>query len=205
MYNLIDLYLHPHDPKQPVVCVDEKSKQLLASVRPTIPLKPGAAAKEDSEYERHGTRNLFMAVEPKGGWRWVKVTQRRCKADFVEFIEQLLTSRYAEADKVHLVLDNLNIHFAQVFVDVLGARKAKRLLKRVVFHYTPKHGSWLNLAEVEISIMSRQCLNGRIATEAKFKSEVDAWQTDRNAQGKTIDWSFTKEAADKKLGKYYVA
>lgn len=202
---MIDLYLQPDDPKQPVVCVDEKSKQLLASVRPTIPPKPGAAAKQDGEYERRGTRNLFVAVEPKGGWRWVKVTHRRCKADFVEFIEHLLHTRYAQADRVHLVLDNLNIHFAKVFVDVLGKRTAKRLLKRVVFHYTPKHGSWLNLAEVEISIMSRQCLNRRIPTEAELKSELDAWQRDRNAQGKKIDWSFTKEAADKKLGEYYVA
>jgi DDE superfamily endonuclease len=205
MYELIDLYHQPDNPQQPVVCVDEKSKQLLASVRPTIALKPGAATKEDGEYERRGTRNIFVAVEPKGGWRFAKVTERRCKADFVEFIEFLLTTRYAQADKVHLVLDNLNIHFAKVFVDVLGQRKANRLLKRLVFHYTPKHGSWLNLAEVEISVLSRQCLNRRIPTEAELKSEIEAWQVDRNAQGTRINWKLTKAAIDKKLGKHYVA
>jgi hypothetical protein len=205
MYNLIDLYHQPYNPKQPVVCVDEKSKQLLASVRPTLAAKPGVAAKEDGEYERRLTRNLFVAVEPQAGWRWVTVTNHRCKADFVAFIKYLLTTRYAHAQTVHLVLDNLNIHFAKVFVDVLGQRQANRLLKRVVFHYTPKHGSWLNKAEVEISIMSRQCLERRLATEETLKSELYAWLVERNAQGAKINWSFTKEDADKKLARHYVA
>ncbi|XHX76348.1 MAG: IS630 family transposase [Stenomitos frigidus ULC029] len=205
MYNLIDLYHQPYNPKQPVVCVDEKSKQLLACLRPTLPLKPGAVSKEDSEYERRGTRNIFVAVEPKGAWRFAQVTRRRCKADFVAFIECLLTTHYAQAETVHLVLDNLNIHFAKVFVDVLGQRKANRLLKRLVFHYTPKHGSWLNLAEVEISVLSRQCLNRRIPTEAELKSEIEAWQVERNTQRTTINWKLTKQAIDKKLGRHYVA
>lgn len=123
----------------------------------------------------------------------------------MEFIQDLLNTRYRQAETVHLVLDHLNIHFAKVFVDVLGKRKANRLLKRVVFHYTPKHGSWLNLAEVEISILGRQCLNRRIPTEAELKSEVAAWQAERNAQNKTLNWSFTKAAADQKLGRHYVA
>ena len=152
MYEVLDLYEQPYNRDEPVVCIDEKSKQLLAPVRPELPVKPGQSAKVDYEYERKGTRNLFVAVEPLAGWRQVQVTLRRQKADFVEFIRQLLRGRYRKAKRVHLVLDNLNIHLAKVFVDVLGQKRAEKLLKRIVFHYTPTHASWLNMAEIEIGI-----------------------------------------------------
>lgn len=205
MYDVLDLYGQPYNSQEPVVCVDEKSKQLLAPLRPKLPLKPGQSAKEDYEYERKGTRNLFVAVEPLSGWRQVQVTLQRKKADFVHFIHQLLQGRYRQAKRVHLVLDNLNTHFAKVFVDVLGQKRAEKLLKRIVFHYTPTHASWLNMAEIEIGILDKQCLKERIATEEKLVSEVAAWQKRRNQQRKTIDWTFTRHNADKKLGKHYVA
>lgn len=205
MYNLLDLYQSPYNPDEPVVCVDEKSKQLLAPKRPDILLRPGRTGKVDYEYERIGTRNLFVAVEPLAGWRSVQVTEHRKKADFVEFIRQLLQGRYRLAKRVHLVLDNLNTHFAKVFVDILGEKQANRLLRRVVFHYTPTHGSWLNMAEIEIGILDKQCLNRRIAREDKLVAEVEAWQAERNQQHKTINWTFTRKAADRKLEKYYVA
>jgi hypothetical protein len=205
MYNLLDLYALPYNREEPVVCVDEKSKQLLASTRPNIAGKPGQTTKIDYEYEREGTRNLFVAVEPLAGWRHVQVTLQRKTVDFVEFIRQLLQGRYRRVKRVHLVLDNLNTHFAKGFVAVLGAKRAEKLLRRVVFHYTPTHASWLNMAEIEIGILDKQCLKGRIATEDKLVAEVDAWQKRRNQQRKTINWTFTREKADTKLGKYYVA
>lgn len=205
MYELLDLYALPNNPAEPVVCVDEKSKQLLASTRPNIAVKPGQTAKIDYEYERQGTRNLFVAVEPLAGWRQVQVTLQRKTGDFVEFIRQLLQGRYRRAKRVHLVLDNLNTHFAKGFVDVLGAKRAEKLLRRIVFHYTPKHASWLNMAEIEIGILDKQALKGRIATEDQLVAEVAAWQKRRNQQRKTINWTFTREKADKKLNKYYVA
>jgi len=205
MYDVLELYERPYARDEPVVCVDEKSKQLLAAVRPSLPLKPGQITQEDYEYERKGTRNLFVAVEPLAGWRQVKVTLQRKKEDFVHFLRQLLQGRYRKAKRVHLVLDNLNTHFAKVFVDVLGHQRAERLLKRIVFHYTPTHASWLNMAEIEIGILDKQCLKGRIATEEKLVAEVEAWQKRRNQQRHTIDWTFTRQDADKKLGNHYVA
>jgi hypothetical protein len=205
MYNVLNLYERAYNWEEPVVCVDEKSKQLLAPLRPKLPLKPGQPVKEDYEYERKGTRNLFVAVEPLAGWRQVQVTLQRKKPDFVHFIRRLLQGCYRKAKRVHLVLDNLNTHFAKVFVDVLGQKRAEKLLKRIVFHYTPTHASWLNMAEIEIGILDKQCLKERMATEEKLVSEVAAWQKRRNQQRKTIDWTFTRHDADKKLGKHYVA
>ena len=161
MYEVLDLYERPYNSHEPVVCVDEKSKQLLAPKHSDLPMQPGKAGKVDYEYERKGTRNLFVAVEPLAGWRQVQVTRHRKKADFVHFIRQLLQGRYRDAKKVHLVLDNLNTHFAKVFVEILGAKRAQKLLSRVEFHYTPKHGSWLNMAEIEFSILLR---GGRLGT-----------------------------------------
>ncbi|MEO0374092.1 MAG: IS630 family transposase [Cyanobacteria bacterium P01_A01_bin.17] len=203
MYDVIDLYHLPYNPAEPLVCVDEKSKQLLADTRVAIAGKPGAPGKQDYEYKRNGTRNLFVAIEPLAGWRQVSVTAHRKKPDFVHFIRQLLQGRYRKAHKVHIVLDNLNTHFAKCFVDVLGAKRAAKLLKRIEFQYTPAHGSWLNMAEIEIGILDKQCLNRRIPTADKLIAEVKAWNANRNRQHKTIDWTFTKEKADQKLGKYY--
>lgn len=162
-------------------------------------------AKNDYEYIRNGTTNLFVAVEPKAGRRIVSVTQRRTKVDFVAFIKELVTGAYAKARRIHLVLDNLNTHFRKCFDDVLGSRAAAKLLRRVQFHYTPKHASWLNMAEIEIGILSRQCLDRRIANHDVLASEVAAWQQTRNEQKRTIEWDFTRQDADIKLGRHYVS
>ena len=162
-------------------------------------------AKNDYEYVRHGTTNLFVAVEPKAGRRIVSVTQRRTKVDFVAFVKELVTGAYAKARRIHLVLDNLNTHFRKCFDDVLGSRAAAKLLRRVQFHYTPKHASWLNMAEIEIGILSRQCLDRRIANHEVLVSEVAAWQQTRNEQQRTIEWRFTRQDADMKLGQHYVS
>ena len=205
MYNLLALYAKPLRADEPVVCIDEKSLQLIAHSRKPVPMAKHAPAKEDYEYVRKGTTNLFVAVEPKAGQRVVTVTDHRAKTDFVSFVRTLLTETYAAARRVHLVLDNLNIHFRKCFDDVLGRRAAGTLLRRVTFHYTPKHASWLNMAEIEIGILSRQCLDRRIPSPQLLQREVDAWQMDRNAQCRTIQWTFTRQDADEKLGRHYVS
>ena len=204
MYGLLRIYARPYNAKEPVVCVDEKSKQLLRQTRSPLPLQPGRCAKEDYEYKRAGTRNIFMAVEPKGGRRVVEVTARRAKPDFVSFVKHLVENVYAAAETVHLVLDNLNTHFRKTFVDVLGKAAAGVLLRRVTFHYTPKHASWLNMAEIEIGIMDRQCTGQRIATVELLQTEVESWQQQRNAAKRGIEWTFTRQDADRKLSKHYV-
>lgn len=204
MYALLELYARPISRAEPVICMDEKSLQLIGHSREPLPMASHSPAKEDYEYERNGTTNLFVAVEPKAGQRIVSVTEHRGKVDFVVFVGELLTGVYAKARRVHLVLDNLNIHFKKCFDDVLGKRAAAKLLRRVQFHYTPKHASWLNMAEIEIGILSRQCLNRRIASRQLLCSEVDAWQQARNAQAQTIEWKFTRQDADQKLARHYV-
>lgn len=205
MYDLLALYARPLREDEPVICIDEKSLQLLAHSREPLPMVPGAKAKQDYEYVRKGTTNLFVAVEPKAGQRIVSVTAQRGKVDFVAFVQALLTDTYAAARKVHLVVDNLNIHFRKCFEDVLGKRAASTLLRRVQFHYTPKHASWLNMAEIEIGILSRQCLDRRVSDRELLRSEVDAWQFARNEQQRTIEWRFTRQDADRKLRRHYVS
>jgi len=205
MYDLLDLYARPFRPREPVVCLDEKSKQLLKDSRAPLPLRPGMPVRQDYEYVRAGTCNLFVAVEPKGGQRTVVVTDRRTKPDFVAFVQHLLEQVYATAARVHLVMDNLNTHFRQCFEEVLGVKKAKALLRRVVFHYTPKHASWLNMAEIEIGILDRQCLNRRLPTRDLLVAEVDAWQQRRNSAQCRIAWSFTRQDADQKMAQHYVS
>lgn len=204
MYALLALYAKPLPPDEPLVCVDEKSIQLLAHSRQPLAMRPGCGQRQDYEYKRAGTRNLFVAIEPRVGHRVVSVTQRRTKADFVAFISHLLRNVYPKARKIHLVLDNLNTHFRKTFEDVLGIDGATKLLSRVEFHYTPKHASWLNMAEIEISALSRQCLDRRLPDEATLIQEVAAWEKHRNIQRCTIDWTFTRQDADKKLSKHYV-
>ena len=204
MYELLALYARPFDSREPVVCIDEKSLQLIGHSRTPLPMAPGVSAKDDYEYVRKGTSNLFVAVEPKAGQREVSVTEHRGKVDFVEFIASLLGGVYATARRVNLVLDNLNIHFRKCFDDVLGRRAADKLLRRVQFHYTPKHASWLNMAEIEIGILTRQCLDRRLADRQTLQHEVDSWQRARNATGQTIEWKFTRQDADRKLGRHYV-
>jgi transposase len=205
MYELLDLYARPWRRDEPVVCVDEKSTQLLKHCRAPLPMQPSRPLRHDYEYKRAGTANLFVAVEPQRGRRSVAVTARRTKTDFVAFAQHLLQRVYRSARRVHLVLDNLNTHFPVCFEQVLGARAARRLLKRVVFHYTPKHGSWLNMAEIEIGALTRQCLRRRVADRPTLQREVAAWQKRRNAERRTITWRFTRQDADRKLGRHYVS
>jgi hypothetical protein len=204
MYDLLELYAQPYDPAQPVVCLDEKSKQLLQQTRSPLPATAGQMAREDYEYKRAGTRNLFVAVEPKGGHREVAVTGRRTKADFVAFVQFLALEVYAQARKIHLVLDNLNTHFRASFEEVLGLEAAAVFLSRLEFHYTPKHASWLNMAEIEIGILDRQCTGRRIGEEARLRAEVLAWEQRRNREHCRIDWKFTRQDADRKLARHYV-
>ena len=204
MYALLALYARPLDPSEPVVCIDEKSLQLLAHSRAPLPIAPGVVRKEDYEYVRKGTTNLFVAVEPKAGRRTVTVTDQRGKRDFVAFVSSLLGGAYAAARRIHIVVDNLNTHFRKSFDDVLGPHAAEKLLRRVQFHYTPKHASWLNMAEIEIGILNRQCLDRRLSERQILEREVDHWQRARNAIGRTIEWKFTRQDADRKFGRHYV-
>ena len=201
MYALLELYARPMSCAEPVICIDEKSLQLIGHSRAPLPINSRNPEKVDYEYVRNGTTNLFVAVEPKAGRRTVSVTERRGKAD----VGDLLTRTYAKARCVHLVLDNLNIHFRKCFDDVLGKRAATKLLRRVQFHYTPKHASWLNMAEIEIGILSRQSLDRRIESRHRLQCEVDAWQQARNASQRTIEWTFTRQDADMKLGQHFVS
>ncbi len=204
MYDLLGLYAKPYDAAEPVVCLDEKSKQLLEQVRRPIPAAPGQVAKEDYEYKRAGTRNLFVAVEPKAGHREVEVTHRRTKSDFVAFVQFLGLEVYGAARKIHLVLDNLNTHFRASFEEVMGLERATEFLSRLEFHYTPKHASWLNMAEIEIGILDRQCTRRRIGDETRLCAEVLAWEERRNQEHCRIEWRFTRQDADRKLSRYYV-
>jgi hypothetical protein len=204
MYAVLELYAKPYDAAEPVVCLDEKSKQLLEQTRRPLPAGPGQIAKEDYEYRRAGTRNLFVAVEPQAGHREVAVTQRRTKRDFVAFVQYLAQQVYAGARRLHLVLDNLNTHFRGSFEEVLGVEAAAAFLARVQFHYTPKHASWLNMAEIEIGILDRQCTGRRIGDEARLCSEVLAWEQRRNQAQCRIEWKFTRQDADQKLSRHYV-
>jgi len=205
MYDVLELYARPYSEREPVICLDEKSKQLIRDSREGLPMKSGAPTKCDYEYVREGTCNVFVAVEPKGGRRVVKVTERRTKPEFVAFVQHLLERSYASARKVHLVLDNLNTHFRSCFEEVLGASASRKLLRRVQFHHTPKHASWLNMAEIEIGILDRQCLSRRLGDQATARREVAAWQRKRNAERRGIAWTFTRQDADRKLCRHYVS
>lgn len=205
MYQLLDLYRMPYDADHPVVCVDEKSKQLLADSRASIAAKPGRTERFDYEYKRNGTCNLFVAVVPKAGRRIVQVTDKRTKTDFARFVEQLVNVHFRSAEYIQLVVDNLNTHFESSFYETMSKRKADRLLKRVRFIYTPKHASWLNMAEIEINVMDRQCTGGRIASKDQLTSDVKQWSKKRNRDKSDIEWKFTRQDADKKLAKHYVS
>lgn len=203
MEDVLDVYHRPHDPQRPVVCMDEASKQLIAEVREPLPVRPGQIAKHDSEYERRGTANIFMAVEPLAGKRTVQVTDRRTKLDWARFIQLLLTTVYPEAAIVVLVMDNLNTHVLGSLYEAFDATTARALAARLEIHYTPKHGSWLNMAETELSILSRQCLDRRIDSKEFLTSEIATWQHARNANDSKIDWQFTTADARIKLKRLY--
>lgn len=203
MEDVLEVYHRPYDALRPVVCMDEASKQLIAEVREPLPAKPGSIAKHDSEYERRGTANLFMAVEPLAGKRTVQVTDRRTKVDWAQFIKLLLMTVYPEAAIVVLVMDNLNTHGIGSLYEAFDPETARALAARLEIHYTPKHGSWLNMAETELSILSRQCLDRRIESKDILTREVATWAHDRNIRERKIDWQFTTADARIKLKRLY--
>lgn len=203
MEDVLEVYKRPHDPLRPVVCLDETSKQLVGETRTPVPATPGQPRRMDYEYERKGTANLFMTFEPLAGKRWVKVTQRRTATDFAEVIRELVDDRYAQAEKIVLVMDNLNTHKLASLYEAFAPTEARRLLERLEIHYTPKHGSWLNMAETELSVLARQCLKRRIADIATLTREVRVWEKQRNQAKCRIDWRFTTRDARIKLKRLY--
>ena len=203
MEDVLDVYHRPYDPRFPQVCMDETSKQLVGETRTPLPAAPGRPVRIDYEYERHGVRNLFLFVEPLRGWRHVRVTERRTKVDWAHAIQDLVDVHYPKAERIVLVLDNLNTHVGSALYETFPPAEARRLLDRLELHYTPAHGSWLNMAEIELSVLSRQCLDRRIPDEATLAREVAAWETERNAHHTTIDWRFTTADARIKLTRLY--
>lgn len=182
MYRLLDLYEGPYDPNRPVVNIDEKSKQLIEDIRKPIAMKPGSIAKEDYEYRRNGTRNIFVAVEPKAGKGTIRVTKTRKRNDFANFVRDLVENKYEQASEVRIVLDNLNTHFEKSFYETFLRKQAKEILDKITFYYTPKHGSWLNMAEIEINVMERECLGKKIGSEKLLKHRIKAWAKGRNKE-----------------------
>lgn len=199
MEHLLDLYAQTPNPDEPIVCMDEKSKQLLNETRTPLPMREHKVKRSDYEYKRNGTRNIFLAVAPHEGKRFLSVTKRRTKKDLAVFITYLLDEQYPRATKVHLVCDNLNTHFAGSFHETFSKEESERLLSRIAFHYTPTHASWLNMAEIELSIMSKQCVNKRIGTERLLAKNIRAWEDARNRAGARIRWKFTTADARKKF------
>lgn len=203
MEDVLSVYLRPYDPKRPVVCVDESSKQQIQEVIEGLPMRPGESIKFDSEYKRNGVSNLFMIFEPLGGKRHVKVTDTRTAIDFAYCLEDLVDVHYPEVDKIVLVMDNLNTHAEASLYKAFAPEKAFRIAQKLEIHYTPKHGSWLNMAEIEFSALSRQCLNRRISDQAMLIKEIKAWEDDRNRCLVRCKWQFTTEKARTKLHKLY--
>jgi len=199
MEHLLELYGLVPNPNEPLVCMDEKSKQLLRDTRASLSMKEGKTKRTDYEYKRNGTRNIFLAVAPHEGQRFCSVTLRRTKKDFAQFIRALLTKHYPHTKKIHLVCDNLNTHFPSSFFEAFPKTEAKRLLKRIVFHYTPKHASWLNMAEIELSVLSSQCIKGRVPTEQILGEKMAQWERARNTTHTKIQWKFTVADARKKF------
>jgi transposase len=203
MEDVLDLYAEPYDAKRPKVNFDETSKQLLADKHEPRPAHPGQPRRSDYTYERDGTRNLFVLCEPQAGWRHIAVTARRTKVDFAHQMKWLVDERYPKAEVIRIVLDNLNTHKTASLYEAFAPAEARRIAKKLEFHYTPKHGSWLNMAEIELSIVARQCLDRRIPTEALLKEEVAAWEARRNQEQATIDWRFSITDAREKLSRLY--
>jgi hypothetical protein len=203
MEDVLAVYQRPLDPACPVICMDETSKQLVGETRVSLPVAPGQPQREDYEYTRQGVANLFLFSEPLTGWREVQVTERRTRADWAEAMRQLSDQYYPLAERITIVLDNLNTHGPASFYEAFTPEEAQRLTERFEFHYTPKHGSWLNMAEIEFSVLSRQCLDRRIDNAETLRNETQAWQQKRNAASKTIDWQFTTAQARTKLKRLY--
>ncbi len=204
MYDILDLYEKPYDPRYPVIGIDEKPKQLLDDSRKSIPMTPGHREKYDYEYVRRGNANIFMAIEFKAGKRAVRVTSQRTKRDFAKFIKHLVDRVYPDAMCLQLVLDNLNTHNESALYEMYCPEEAERILSKIEFHYTPVHASWLNVAEIEIGVVDTECTRRRIPDKDTLRKEVIAWSKRRNEQKMKIDWRFTKQKADEKLSVYYV-
>jgi hypothetical protein len=203
MEDVLDVYHRPYDPRYPVVCLDETSRQLLGAVAPPLPAAPGHPAREDYEYVRGGVVNLFLVNEPLRGWRHVTVSDQRTRLDFAAMIKNLVEVHYPDAERIVLVLDNLNIHSPASLYEAFPPTEAKRLADKLEIHYTPKHGSWLNMAEIELSALSGQCLDQRLPDRTTLERQVAAWQTRRNAATTRITWRFTTADARIKLKHLY--
>jgi len=203
MEEILDIYKQPYDAKSPVVCMDESSKQLTIEVREPLPMQPGQVVKYDTEYERNGTASIFMAFEPLQGLRFTDVTEQRTRKDWALFIKDLVDVHYVEAEKILLVMDNLNTHHKCSLYEAFEPSEAKRIADKLEIHYTPKHGSWLNMAEIELSHLNRQCLDRRIDERSTMAAEVKAWTKARNDKKIVANWQFTTADARIKLRKLY--
>ena len=203
MEDVLEVYHLPYDPNFPMVCMDESCKQLIGEVRGPIPCAPGRPVRMDDEYVRNGVAEIFMEVEPLAGNRHVEITEHRTRKDWAFQIKQMLDERYPKATKIRLVMDNLNTHNIASLYETFEPKEARRLSERLEIHYTPKHGSWLNMAEIELSVLKGQCLDRRIADMAAMQAEVAAWERDRNNRTKKIDWHFTTSDARVKLKRLY--
>jgi len=203
MEDVLDVYQRPYDPRRPLICMDETSKQLLGEIRTPLPPLPGTPARYDAEYVRQGVANLFIFSEPLVGQRSVRVREQRTKQDWAWVMRDLLEETYAEAERIVLVMDNLNTHTPASFYATFPPDVAKRLTDRLEIHYTPKHGSWLNIAEIELGILTKQCLDRRIASRHRLGREVAAWETERNRAHRKINWQFTTKDARIKLRSLY--
>jgi hypothetical protein len=203
MEDVLDVYQRPYDPFYPQVCFDEGGKELRATPHGCLPAEPGQPQRQDYEYERHGKANLFLWVEPLTGRRRVLVTERHTACDFAEALRLLVDEEYPDAEKIVLVVDNLNIHKAASLYERFAPEEAHRIAKKIEWHYTPEHGSWLNMAECELSVLQRQCLDRRIPDQETLTAEVAAWERTRNQKQVTIDWRFTTEEARIKLKRLY--
>ena len=203
MERVLDVYKRPYNADYPVVCMDESPKQLIEQGRRSIAMKPGQEARVDYEYVRNGVVNIFMANEPLRGKRFAEVTEYKTKKDWAVFVKRIADEQYPEAKKITLVMDNFTTHSASAFYETFEPEEAKKLWDRFEFVYTPKHGSWLNMAEIELHVLNGQCLNRHISTMANIKEEVDAWQSNRNNKNTKIDWQFTTKDARVKLKRLY--
>jgi transposase len=203
MEDVLAVYHRPYDAQRPVVCLDEVSKVLHSTPQGTIPLLPGACARQDYEYQRQGTANLFLAIEPLGGRRQVRVTHRRTAQDFAQMLRVLVDEAYPQAETIVLIVDNLNTHHPGALYEQFSPAEARRIAAKLEWHYTPEHGSWLNIAECEFSVLARQCLSRRIPDIETLRAEVDAWAQRRNQARVTVDWQFTTDDARIKLKRLY--
>jgi len=203
MENVLAVYKRPFDPSRPVVCFDEKSKQLIGEIATPIPAAPGRVEAHDYEYIRNGTANLFMFVEPLRGWRHVSVTSRRTKLDFAQQMKELVDVHYPNAEKITLVMDNLNTHKMSCLYEAFAPEVARRIVEKIEVIHTPKHGSWLNMAECELSVLEKQCLGGRVADQATLGERISLWESDRNNRSKKINWQFVTADARIKLRRLY--